>query len=181
MSNERDKRGSPDSRGSGGRAVTPATAGIPGKRALTDGLVSPVQRQASSQGTEEQASGAPDADHADTGTEHEARAGSPVQLSPDNAPKKTHSAHAQERAAQGRRTGPAFSDAQRARQADVFVQQDGRYVVRGPRGREHIFEKDGTHVTSIDRTASAHQGKVTKGERVPISAADFERFQEIFR
>jgi filamentous hemagglutinin len=37
----------------------------------------------------------------------------------------------------------AFSDAQRARSADVFVQPDDRYVVRGSRGREHIFEPDG--------------------------------------
>jgi hypothetical protein len=94
---------------------------------------------------------------------------------------KTHSEHAKERGAQGRRTGPAFGDAQRARQADVYVQPDGRYVVRGPRGREHIFEPDGTHVTSIDRSAKAHQGKVNAGERTPITAEGFERFKEIFK
>jgi hypothetical protein len=94
---------------------------------------------------------------------------------------KTHSEHAKARAAQGRRTGPAFNDAQSARQADVYVQPDGRYVVRGPRGREHIFEADGTHVTSIDRSARAHQGKVEAGERVPITTEGYDRFKEILR
>jgi hypothetical protein len=176
MSSERDKRGQSDA-GGGARPVTPATAGIPGKRTLTEGLTGPARRQASAQDADEHAAEAPEAEHAAAGSEHDA----PVQMSPDNSSKKTHSAHAQERAAQGRRTGPAFNDAQQARQADVFVQPDRRYVVRGPRGREHVFEPDGTHVTSIDRTAKAHQGKVAKGERAPISAGDFERFKEIFK
>ena len=63
----------------------------------------------------------------------------------------------------------------------MYVQPDGRYVVRGARGREHIFDKDGTHITSIDRSAKAHQGKVTDGERSPISGEQFERFKEIFK
>jgi len=102
-----------------------------------------------------------------------------VQRQEDESKSKTHSEHAKERSAEGRRTGPAFGDAQRARQADVYVQPDGRYVVRGPRGREHIFERDGTHVTSIDRSARAHQGKVDGGERMPITSDEFERFKEI--
>jgi hypothetical protein len=92
------------------------------------------------------------------------------------------SEHAEQRRVAGRPVGPAFNDARRARQADVFVQpDDGRYVVRGPRGREHIFEPDGTHVTSIRRSQSAHEGIIQLGKRRPISSDEFERFAEIFK
>jgi hypothetical protein len=94
---------------------------------------------------------------------------------------RSRSAHAEQGRAEGRRIGPAFNDAQRARQSDVFVQPDGRYVVRGPRGREHVFESNGTHVTSIDRSQSAHTQKVARGERAPASAKQFETFMQLFR
>ena len=91
------------------------------------------------------------------------------------------SEHSEQRRGEGRRVGPAFNDAQRARQSDVFIQPDGRYVVRGPRGREHIFEPDGELFTSIDRSQRAHQGKISQGERRPVTLNEFERFQEIFK
>jgi hypothetical protein len=75
----------------------------------------------------------------------------------------------------------AFNDAQRARQSDVFIQPDGRYVVRGLRGREHIFEPDGELVTSIDRPHKAHQLKLRRGERRPVTVNEFETFKEIFK
>lgn len=50
------------------------------------------------------------------------------------------SGHSQQRGDEGRPVSQAFNDAQRARQSDVFIQPDGRYVVRGIGGREHIFE-----------------------------------------
>lgn len=99
----------------------------------------------------------------------------------DGKKKLSRSDHAQKRASQGRRTGPAFNDARNARPSDVFVQPDGRYIVRGPRGREHVFEPDGEHVTSIDRSQSAHQGKVLRGERLPATSDQYETFQERFQ
>ena len=91
------------------------------------------------------------------------------------------SEHAKERAAEGRRVGPAFNDARNARPSDVFVQPDGRYVVRGPRGREHIFEPDGTHVTTVDRSAATHQRKLQAGERRFASDDEFTQFKELFQ
>ena len=89
--------------------------------------------------------------------------------------------HAQIRETEGRPVGTAFNDAQRARQANVFVQPDGRYVVRGQKGREHIFDSDGTHITTLRRSRSAHEGKIVRGERWPITPEEFERFKELFK
>jgi hypothetical protein len=108
----------------------------------------------------------------------------PSEAKPSEArpePNRARSDHAVQRGKEGRRTGPAFGDAQRARQSDVYKQPDGRYVVRGRNGREHIFEPDGTHVTSIDRPKAAHEGKVDRGERRPVTEQEFEEFQKIFQ
>jgi hypothetical protein len=46
----------------------------------------------------------------------------------------------------------------------VFVQpDDGRFVVRGDQGREHIIEADGEHVTSVRRPDAAHQARLRDG------------------
>ena len=89
--------------------------------------------------------------------------------------------HSRQRGDEGRPVQVAFNDAQRARQADVFIQADDeRYVVRGDRGREHIFEPNGELVTSLVRPQKAHQRKVFREERLPITEQQFEKFQEIF-
>jgi hypothetical protein len=95
--------------------------------------------------------------------------------------RRRRSTHARIRQTEGRPVGAAFHDAQRARQANVFMQPDGRYVVRGDRGREHIFGADGIHITTVRRSHSAHERKRTRNERRPISPEEFARFQEIFR
>lgn len=95
--------------------------------------------------------------------------------------RKRRTGHVETRQTEGRPTGTAFYDAQRVGQSDVFVQSDGRYVVRGPRGREHIFDADGTHITTLRRSRSAHESKITRGERQPITQEAFARFREIFR
>ena len=89
--------------------------------------------------------------------------------------------HSKHRGDEGRPVQVAFNDAHRATHSDVFVQSDKRYVVRGPRGREHIFEQTGELVTSLVRSKKLHQRKVSRGERHPITAEQFEQFQEIFK
>jgi hypothetical protein len=89
--------------------------------------------------------------------------------------------HAKERGDEGRPVGSAFNDAQRARQGDVFIQLDERYVVRGLKDREHIFEPMGELVTSLNRSRQAHLLKLRRGERRPVSDKEFEAFQERFR
>jgi hypothetical protein len=96
--------------------------------------------------------------------------------SDDQGPRRSD--HAQQRAAQRRPVGSALQDARRAGKNDVFVQpDDGRFVVRGPKGREHIFEPDGQIVTSLNRPEAAHRRKMSSGERIPVTEEDFNRLK----
>lgn len=88
----------------------------------------------------------------------------------------TRSEHARLRAGQGRPIGEVVNDIQRARQQDVFVQpDDDRYVVRGPRGREHIIEVNGEHVTSVRRPDAAHQARLRDGTIRAATEIEFHR------
>jgi hypothetical protein len=89
--------------------------------------------------------------------------------------------HSRERGEAGRPVQQAFNDAQLAKQSDVFCQTDGRYVVRGKKGREHIFEPGGELVTSIERPHKAHLNKIRRGERQPITIEEMEIFRELFQ
>ena len=89
----------------------------------------------------------------------------------------TRSQHARLRFGQGRPVGQVVNDLQMAGQQDVFVQpDDGRFVVRGPKGREHIIELTGEHVTSVRRPEAAHQARLRDGS---IRAATEEEFQAL--
>jgi hypothetical protein len=88
--------------------------------------------------------------------------------------------HAQQRSRQGRPTGQVVNDVQRAGPGDVFVQtDDGRFVVRGPRGREHILEPDGEHVTSIRRVDSAHQARLRDGKIRPATDVELQKLKAL--
>lgn len=100
---------------------------------------------------------------------------------PSEGSRRRRTDHARSRQAEGRPIGTAFQDVRGARQVDVFVQSDGRYVVRGPRGREHIFDTDGAHITTLRRSQSAHEMKLTRGERQPITREAWTRLQEFFQ
>jgi len=74
--------------------------------------------------------------------------------------------------------GEVVNDAQRAGRGDVFVQpDDGRFVVRGPRGREHIIETTGEHVTSVRRPDAAHQARLRDGTIRPATEDEFQRLK----
>lgn len=92
------------------------------------------------------------------------------------------SRHAEQRKTEGRRIGQAYNDAQIARQSELFIQpEDRRYVVRGAKGREHIFEFDGELVTTLHhRSKRAHRNLVKKGMRRPVTEEEYQRFKELF-
>ena len=96
-------------------------------------------------------------------------------------PRRRRTGHAITRKAEGRPVGTAYNDAQKSRQRDVFVQPDGRYIVRAPRGREHIFAPDGVHITTVRRSRRAHETKIIRAERHPITRETFEKFKEFFK
>jgi len=55
----------------------------------------------------------------------------------------TKSDHTVIRSSQGRNVNTAINDVQRARPADILIQDDGHWVIRGQNGRIHILEPDG--------------------------------------
>jgi hypothetical protein len=70
------------------------------------------------------------------------------------------------------------NDVQKTGPKDVFVQpEDGRYVVRGVRGREHIIEADGEHVTSVHRSDAAHQARLRDGVIRPATEEEFQKLK----
>jgi hypothetical protein len=88
------------------------------------------------------------------------------------------SEHARLRSEQGRPIGQVVNDIQRASRQDVFTQpDDGRYVVRGPKGREHVIEVNGEHVTSLRRPDAAHQARVRGGAIRPATDDEFQRLK----
>lgn len=89
--------------------------------------------------------------------------------------------HSKQRGEEGKPVQIAFNDAQCAKISAVFVQLDGRYVVRGPKAREHVFEATGELVTSLVRAKKLHQRKISKGNRTPATAQQFEAFKEIIK
>lgn len=97
-----------------------------------------------------------------------------------NGPSKSE--HARQRQMEGRPVGTAFNDARNARPADVFIQsEDGRFVVRGPNGREHIFEQNGTLVTTVDgRSAVAHRTRIQRGILRLVTEDEFNAFKSLF-
>lgn len=85
--------------------------------------------------------------------------------------------HARLRFGQGRPIAEVVNDIQKAGPRDVFIQtDDGRFVVRGPKGREHIIEPYGEHVTSVRRPDAAHQTRLLAGT---IRLAAEEEFQKL--
>ena len=102
-------------------------------------------------------------------------------LPPPPPPTITPTDHSRLRSRQGRPIGQVVNDVQRAGPGDVFVQvEDGRYVVRGPKGREHIIEADGEHVTSIrPRTDAAHKARLRDGTIRPASDEEFQRLKDM--
>jgi hypothetical protein len=88
------------------------------------------------------------------------------------------SEHARLRSGQGRPVGEVVNDVQRAGPRDVFVQPaDGRFIVRGLKGREHVIEANGEHVTSVRRPEAAHQARLRGGTIRPATDEEFDRLK----
>ncbi len=99
----------------------------------------------------------------------------------NDKPKPHRTKHSEQRRREGRRIGAAFHDAQQARPADVFIQRDGCWIVRGPKAREFIFNEQGDLLTGVDRYNNAHLQALRLGNRRPATSAEFEKFKELFQ
>jgi filamentous hemagglutinin len=95
--------------------------------------------------------------------------------------KITRSEHATIRSTQGRNVNTAINDVQRARPADVLLQNDGRWVIRGQNGRAHILESNGEIVTTMDNVTNANvQQRIARGRWSKLSLSEQNLFQKLF-
>lgn len=89
--------------------------------------------------------------------------------------------HSKQRGEEGRPVQVAFNNAQSVNVSNLFVQSDGRFVVRGSKAREHIFESSGELVTSLVRLNKLHQRKIQRKKRQPVTEQQFIEFKEVIK
>ncbi|WP_051107662.1 RHS repeat-associated core domain-containing protein [Paenibacillus fonticola] len=95
--------------------------------------------------------------------------------------KLERSEHAVLRSKEGRPVGSAINDVQKARQSNVLVQGDGRWVIKGDNSRIHIVEADGSQViTSFKNPSKNTNMRIQDGRWIRPSEAELQQFKEIF-
>ncbi len=87
--------------------------------------------------------------------------------------------HAEERSRDPERpTASAHSDAQTARDEDLFLDRKSKTViVRGPHSRIHVFRDDGTHITSILYTGETIRDRLASHRWVLLDTEPRESFK----
>ncbi|WP_240783268.1 RHS repeat-associated core domain-containing protein, partial [Escherichia sp. E2586] len=96
------------------------------------------------------------------------------------------SGHALQRHREGRPIGTVINDLQRARPSDILIQTaDNRWVVKGPNGRIHIIEADGSEVvttmTNPKRNTSRRTSDQGNGPRWRhMTPEEEQKFKDIF-
>jgi hypothetical protein len=58
---------------------------------------------------------------------------------------------------------------------------EDRIIVRGARGREHVFEPDGTQITSFNRSHSTHRSRLRRGIIRRLTEDEFRTFKELLK
>ncbi|CAI8869805.1 16S rRNA endonuclease CdiA [Kosakonia quasisacchari] len=94
--------------------------------------------------------------------------------------KITQGEHASIRNKEGRPVGAVINDVQKSRQADILVQDDGRWVIKGNGGKIHIIEPNGEVVTSFYNPKANTDSRVNRGEWNYPSNDQLEQFRQKF-
>ncbi|MEY0290018.1 VENN motif pre-toxin domain-containing protein, partial [Providencia rettgeri] len=94
--------------------------------------------------------------------------------------KITQGEHAGIRNKEGRPVSSVINDVQKSRPADILIQDDGRWVVKGNGGRIHIIEPDGEVVTSFDNPANNTNRRIKDGTWNRPSNEQLNEFKDKF-
>ena len=89
------------------------------------------------------------------------------------------SEHAQIRATQGRNVNTAINDLNKAKPSNIYLQDDGRYVIKGSNGRVHILEPDGELVTTMNSVTNFDK-RVSSGRYTPLGEIQKGEFAQKF-
>ncbi|MBA5601510.1 hemagglutinin repeat-containing protein [Pectobacterium aroidearum] len=94
--------------------------------------------------------------------------------------KITQGEHATIRNKEGRPVGSVINDVQNSRPSDILVQDDGRWVVLGPKGRVHIIEPNGEVVTSMQNPKQNTNNRLQDGRWEKLNNDKLQEFKDKF-
>ncbi|WP_230857601.1 hemagglutinin repeat-containing protein [Pectobacterium versatile] len=94
--------------------------------------------------------------------------------------KITQGEHATIRNKEGRPVGSVINDVQNSRPSDILVQDDGRWVVLGPKGRVHIIEPNGEVVTSMQNPKQNTNNRLRDGRWEKLNNDKLQEFKDRF-
>ncbi|MDM2736342.1 hemagglutinin repeat-containing protein [Citrobacter sp. Ct235] len=94
--------------------------------------------------------------------------------------KITQGEHASIRNQEGRPVGAVINDVQKSRPADILVQDDGRWVVKGSNGNIHIIEPNGEVVTSFKNSDKNTSQRLNDGRWSRPDSSKLDEFKNKF-
>ena len=97
----------------------------------------------------------------------------------DAGNKITKSEHAELRGSQGRNVNTAINDLNKTQPSNIYLQDDGRYVIKGSNGRVHIMEPDGEIVTTMNNVTNFNK-RISSGRYMPLTEAQKADFAQKF-
>lgn len=92
----------------------------------------------------------------------------------------TKGEHAKLRGAEGRPVGSTLQDLNNSRPSDLLVQDDGRWVIKGPNGRVHVLESDGEIVTSFKNPSQNTGRRISEGRWSYPTSEQISEFKNKF-
>lgn len=94
--------------------------------------------------------------------------------------KITQGEHASIKNQEGRPVGAVINDVQKSRPADILVQDDGRWVVKGSNGNIHIIEPNGEVVTSFKNSDKNTSQRLNDGRWSRPDSSKLDEFKNKF-
>lgn len=76
--------------------------------------------------------------------------------------------------------GSVINDVQNSRPSDILVQDDGRWVVLGTKGRVHIIEPNGEVVTSMQNPKQNTNNRLRDGRWEKLNNDKLQEFKYKF-
>ncbi|NJD02961.1 MAG: hypothetical protein FIA99_10300, partial [Ruminiclostridium sp.] len=103
-----------------------------------------------------------------------------IKLAEANGGKLDKSGHAEIRDKQGRPVSEANRDLQNAKQSDILKQDDGRWIIRGSKGRIHVVDSNRTHITSFTNTNANTLKRIEEGVWNRPTIKQLDEFKKLF-
>ncbi|MGK4432011.1 VENN motif pre-toxin domain-containing protein, partial [Yersinia enterocolitica] len=98
----------------------------------------------------------------------------------ESSNKITQGEHAEIRNSEGRPVGAVINDVQKSRPADILLQDDGRWIVKGSGGNIHIIDPNGEVVTSFKNSDKNTAQRLNDGRWSRPDSSQLNEFKNKF-